>query len=946
MTDTKYEPLIDPMIDLQVKDDKLLRKAIKKELKNDKKMKKLEKFKIKKKNEELQNQSIKSNKILKEKIFDPKKKLGLPKINHQKIDAECQIFWKNICTNIKKDNHNVPVFNMILPPPNITGTLHLGHALNITIQDVITRYKKLKGFCVNWIPGVDHAGIATQIVVEKQLMKEHSLNRHDIGREKFLERIWEWKNNNNETINKQIQTLCPMIDYPLEQFTMNNSLSKEVTEKFIELYKKNLIYRDLKMVDYCCTLKTVISNIEVEDMKITDPQKYTTTDGIDIMLGYMYDIPYEIDHTSLTEEQKIIISDKKINDIIISTTRPETLFGDVAVAVNPKDHRYLGLENILLKLPLTSRLIPLIYDEMVDINMGTGAVKITPSHDPNDFECYLRCEKIYNLCKPIEVIDDDGKMNIKESVYHGTNRYTCRNSILVELKEIIKIRNHETTVRICSRSQDILEYKLKQQWYINTQIMSQRAIDAVDQNLIKIIPDHDGQHKATWKSFLKDSKPWCISRQLWWGHRIPAYKIIPLSQKESLSKLEQWFVGHSLEEVKEKMDAQYGIYGIDFVLEQDNDVLDTWFSSAIYPFSILNGKYFPLDVLETGKDIIFFWVARICMLSLTLTNTIPFHTIYLHNLIKDKDGKKMSKSRGNIIDPRDIIYGISNENMKKRICTSNLNTQEIITSLDKINQNFPSGINEHGVDALRMGFCYYLRQGSDINLDINVFKNSHNLTNKIWNILNMYLFYLNVPSNYDNINDDLKKPIDQSQSIIIKKIQTYIDVLATEYLDYNFYEKYEFGIIYENLQNYILNDYCPFYLEAIKMILVNNNLDHAELRLSVLNHFKNSLLRLLIFLHPIAPNITYVMIKTLTGELVYDMTSLSSIMSYKVNNKDLKKQIDFLRLKLNEINRFKFINNNIKNFQDNAEKLGEHLPFMIESTELISFITKTNYLII
>lgn len=775
---------------------------------------------------------------------------------HSKIDDLCRDVWADHGKLFPADP-DAPTFKMILPPPNITGTLHLGHALNITIQDVITRYHRLKGDNVVWIPGVDHAGIATQVVVEKQLMNDENRSRHDLGRDEFLKRVWLWKEKNSLTISKQIQELCPLINYELEQFTMSSELSNAVRDAFIKLYEKGLIYRDLRMVDYCCHLKTVISNIEVEELEVLEPTKFTTPDSIKVDLGLMYDIKYEID------------SDKSnVKFITVSTTRPETLFGDVAVAVNPNDPKYKGLENTMLKLPLTDRKIPLIYDDQVKMDLGTGAVKITPAHDPKDYQCLSKFKSINSLSDPIEVIDDDGLMNLPNTVFHKKHRYICRKLVLKQLEEdglLVQTRNHKTTVRLCSRSKDILEPKLKHQWYIDTSDMCQRSIDSVENGDLILEPDSD-LNKATWKRFLSEGRSWCISRQLWFGHRIPAYRVHSDSVcSEEWS--EKWIVANSLEEAQSKAELLYP--NLNFTLKQDEDVLDTWFSSGLYPFSILKGQYFPLDILETGKDILFFWVARMVMLSLAIKNELPFKKVYLHNIVRDKEGKKMSKSLGNIIDPLDVIYGIKRIDMENRIKNSNLDEKEISRAVQNIKRNFPSGISDYGVDSLRMGLIYYLRQSTDINLDPTIFKTSHALLNKLWNVMMMYRFYQNSLINYKDINEtnlELDKSLnaDSKLVLLLDTVNTYMHKLEKKYLNMAYYETNDFGAVYDSFQQYVMNHFCPFYLEFIKYFLTNQSYDF--IRKQILQTMLEYFINILLYIHPVAPNATHVMYSILTDK--------------------------------------------------------------------------------
>lgn len=875
---------------------------------------------------------------------------------HKEVDAQCQALWKE--KSVVQYNQNTKKsFSMILSPFNITGTLHLGHALTLSIQDMMARYHRMKGDNVTWIPGTDHAGIATQVVVEKQLMKDSKQSRHDLGREKFLDKVWEWKEKNGKTISNQLQTMCPLIDYDLEQFTMSPELSDAVTDAFIQLYQKGLIYRDLRMVDFCCNLKTVISNIEVDEIEIEadKPITYTTPNGVKVDLGLMYNIRYQINKDSLTSEQQMIVSKNNIDSVIVSTTRPETMFGDVAVAVNPSDPRFEGLENIKLFIPLTNKTIPLIYDEQAKMDMGTGAVKITPSHDPKDWACYQRCKDRYLLSEHLEVIDDDGKMRIpqdQKDVYdvEGKDRYICRKIVLKKLKEtgyLTDTLKHKTTIRTCSRSRDILEPKLKKQWYVDTEDMSKRSIEAVESGELRIIPDPDNVHRDTWKRFLSEGRSWCISRQLWWGHRIPAYRVVPKTdEKENFEKdHESWVVGKTYEEAVEHAQTMFPLLTIhiDYELVQDEDVLDTWFSSGLYPFTILGGKYFPLDILETGKDILFFWVARMVMLSLALKNVLPFKTVYLHNIVRDKDGKKMSKSLGNIIDPLDIIYGISRQGMEARIKNSNLEEKEIQRAVQNIKTNFPNGIADHGVDSLRMGLCHYLKQGTDINLDPQIFKSTHALLNKLWNVMMMYCFYekTNTEEKESDVLIEDSKLKDTEQ--MIHEIHQYIDILSLRYLDYNLYEDNNFSMLYENIHQYVMNNYCPFYLEAIKYILANKAYAGTELANRVLKHMLESFKKILMYLYPIAPNATETMYQKLTGKSIIEQSPVLNLRtdeSYVPDVKDsmCEMNINMIREKISKINSKK--RDGIISIPDDSDT---HVDVLRRYQDIISFITRIQY---
>jgi valyl-tRNA synthetase len=813
--------------------------------------------------------------------------------NHVEADEKGRVFWANWHKTLEVDDsfqgnasdnsaeieHELcnNEYRMIWPPANITGSLHLGHALTTTIQDVMGRYRMLQGKKVRWIPGTDHAGIATQVVVEKQLRKETGQSRHDIGREAFLQKVWEWKDQKAQTIMTQLQTLSPLIDYSKEQFTMNDDLTKEVSKAFVELYERGLIYRENRMVDYCCELQTVISNIEIDQIEIDGPTKHNCPNGIKADVGRMYSIKYDIDPSTRPEGAEV-------DHIVVSTTRPETMFGDVCVAVHPDDKRYQNLQGVRLIIPFTNISIPLIYDSVLpNPEMGTGAVKITPAHDPKDYDAYIRRKDEMNLGDYIEIINNEGELDLCNLLevnplcvhaeclekLNKRNRYIAR-KILVKLLEersyLVEVKPHKTTLPVCSRTGDILEPKLRSQWFVDTSEMSQKSIAALKSGELQIV-DNTGSpsviHGKTWKRFLQEERPWCISRQLWWGHRIPAYQIqiqIKSDENNQYGAIEsQWIVATSIEEARAKADKLLNDEQIEceYDLIQDPDVLDTWFSSGIYPFTILGGDVFPLDVLETGKDILFFWVARMVMLSLTLRNELPFPKVFLHNMVRDKEGRKMSKSLGNVIDPLDVINGITRTEMEDRLSNSNLSKKEINLAIKNIRKNYSNGIKSYGVDSLRMGLMYYMRQDTDINLNVDIFKSAHSLLNKVWQIL--------------NLNDLLQEETDQDLGqfgdleenvVLISNLNDWMDHYESRLLNFDVYESDNLACIYDNFQSYVMNYFAPFYLEAVKVLIFDKvgtyRLSHP-IRRKLLNILRARIVRIITFLHPIAPNATLMM---------------------------------------------------------------------------------------
>lgn len=831
--------------------------------------------------------------------------------DHKTVDAEGNAYWADHASTgsavtSHNDSHsmtetsddNVPEFRMILPPPNVTGVLHLGHALNVTIQDVMARYAGLTGKKVSWIPGTDHAGIATQVVVEKHLHRSGE-SRLELGYDEFLKRVWDWKSSRANTIVTQLKVLSPLLDYDREQFTMNDDLAQEVTNAFVTLYERGLISRSNMMVDYCCELRTVISNAEVDTIEIEGSSKHHCPNGVIADVGKMYDIRYEVCTNHIIGPDGDALEKSDIpKHIIISTTRPETMFADICVAVHPDDERYKNLQSfqgLRLVIPGTNKKIPLVFDSVLPKpEMGTGAVKVTPHHDPKDYDLYVRHSqtKKYNF-KTYEVIDANGNMSFEvmnsygyildsalDESLRGRNRYIARKILVKHLEQtahLVSTSSHRQTLRVCSRTRDILEPKLCAQWFVDTQEMCAKSIDAVERGDLQII-GNDGRpsstHAQTWKSMLSEERPWCVSRQLWWGHHIPAYKLVftdDFASKYPFVRtgeyVDKWFVART-EKIAHRMADHFvqerfaNEANGKWIICQDPDVLDTWFSSGIYPFAMLGGSNFPLDVLETGKDILFFWVARMVMLSITLKDCLPFKKVFLHNMVRDKDGRKMSKSLGNVIDPLDIVNGISRDDMEKRIRNSNLSDREIKTAVANIRKTYQNGIKSYGVDSLRMGLMYYMRQNTDINLNIDIFKTSHALLNKVWQIINLY----------DMMTSDVdEKLLDATNSLdkldVVDSIKIWCETIEEQMLNFRSYDDLDMSVIFDNLQNYVMNYFAPCYLEAVKVLVLDPKSEYilsTEVREDLIANLKRKILSVLIYLYPMAPNATLAMTKRVT----------------------------------------------------------------------------------
>ncbi|XP_012272287.1 valine--tRNA ligase [Orussus abietinus] len=626
-------------------------------------------------------------------------------------------------------------FVMVIPPPNVTGYLHLGHALTNAVEDAITRWNRMKGRTTLWNPGCDHAGIATQVVVEKKLWKEEQKTRYDLGREKFIEKVWGWKHEKGDRIYLQLRKLGSSFDWDRACFTMDPKLCRAVTEAFVRLHEENIIYRSNRLVNWCCTLKSAISDIEVDKVELPGRTLLSIP-------GYNEKVEFGV---IVLFAYKIEESDEQI---IVATTRIETMLGDTAVAVHPTDVRYSHLVGKYVKHPFCDRRVPIIADDFVDMEFGTGAVKITPAHDPNDYEVGKR----HNL-PFVTIFNEDGNIIGNYGKFTGMKRFHARKAVLNELKErnlFIEIKDNPMIVPICSRSKDVVEPLIKPQWYIRCDDMAKRATEAVQSGELKIIPD---QHKKTWYRWMDGIRDWCISRQLWWGHRIPAYYITvnTLSMTNGAkSDDEYWVSGRTEAEARDKAAKKLGISPDKITLEQDPDVLDTWFSSALFPFSIFGWPddteelkaFYPGTLLETGHDILFFWVARMVFLGQKLLGKLPFREVYLHAMVRDAHGRKMSKSLGNVIDPMDVIRGISLENLHKQLTESNLDPKELKQAIEGQKQDYPQGIPECGTDALRFALCAYTTQGRDINLDILRVQGYRFFCNKIWNATKFALMYL------------------------------------------------------------------------------------------------------------------------------------------------------------------------------------------------------------
>jgi len=664
-------------------------------------------------------------------------------------------------------------FTIVIPPPNVTGQLHMGHALDETLQDILIRYKRMSGYNALWIPGTDHAGIATQIKVEEMLRKEEGLTRYDLGREKFLERVWDWKKQYGSRIINQLKKLGSSCDWSRERFTMDEGCSKAVKEVFVGLYNKGLIYQGSRIINWCPHCITALSDAEVEHTE---------------QAGHFWHIKYPV---------------KGSDDfVIIATTRPETLFGDTAVAVNPEDERYKDLVGKTLLLPLTDREIPVIADEYVDKEFGTGCVKITPAHDPNDFEVGQR----HNL-EQIKVMNDDATMNSFAGKYEGMDRYECRRAMVADLEEmglLVKIEDHSHNVGQCYRCGTTVEPIISKQWFVKMKPLAQPAIDAVKKGDTEFVPTH---FEKVYYHWLENIRDWCISRQLWWGHRIPAFYC---------DECNEMIVTKEDKALCPKCGKE---------MRQDPDTLDTWFSSALWPFSTLGWpdetedyKYFyPTSVLVTGYDIIPFWVMRMMFSALEQTGQVPFKHVFIHGLVRDSQGRKMSKSLGNGIDPLEIIA-------------------------------------QYGADALRFTLATGNSPGNDMRFYTERVEASRNFANKIWNASRFLLMNLDI--------ENIRLPEAKDMKLEDKWILSKFNALAKEVTDN--LDKFELGVAVSKLYDFIWDNYCDWYIELVKPRLYEKEGSDRQICQQVLSYVLVGSLKLL---HPFMPFITEEIFSKLpTGE--------------------------------------------------------------------------------
>ncbi len=733
--------------------------------------------------------------------------------NPHAIEQRWYETWENkgyFSAKLDENSKDKDSYCIMIPPPNVTGSLHMGHAFQDTIMDTLTRYHRMKGENTLWQPGTDHAGIATQMVVER-IINAEGKTRHDVGREAFIEKIWDWKEHSGNTISQQLRRMGTSLDWQRERFTMDDGLSDAVKEVFVKLYEEDLIYRGKRLVNWDPVLHTAVSDLEV----LSEEEN-----------GHFWHMRYPLSDGS--------------GHLVVATTRPETMLGDSAVAVHPDDERYQSLIGKSIKLPLTDRDIPIVADTYVDPEFGTGCVKITPAHDFNDYEMGKRHNlEIINIFTVDAAINDEAPEK-----YRGMDRYIARKEIIKDLDTaglLEKIEDHRLMVPRGDRSGAVIEPYLTDQWYVKIAPLAEPAIKAVQDGDIRFVPDN---WKNTYYEWMNNIEDWCISRQIWWGHRIPAWY-------DDNGKI---YVGRDEQEVRSKYQLDDSIN-----LSQDEDVLDTWFSSALWPFSTLGWPektpeletFYPTNVLVTGFDIIFFWVARMIMMGLKFTGQVPFKEVYVHGLVRDSQGHKMSKSKGNVLDPIDLIDGIELETLVEKR-TKGMMQPQMAKKIEKATRKeFKGGIPSFGTDALRFTFAIQATTGRDIKFDMGRIEGYRNFCNKLWNASRYVLMNT---EGHDCGLEDNEKTFSLADKWILSRLQE-TKKQVTESLN-----TYRLDLAAQAIYEFTWNEYCDWYLELSKSILSDKDNDKSEQKQAqqrgtrhTLVHILESLLRLT---HPIMPYIT------------------------------------------------------------------------------------------
>ena len=690
----------------------------------------------------------------------------LPKVYEpQQVEDRIYKMWEQGGYFKPQGKADAKPFTIVMPPPNVTGQLHMGHAMDATLQDTLIRFKRMQGYDALWVPGVDHAGIATQIKVEEELRVKEGLSRYDLGREKFLERVWDWKHKYGNRIVEQQKKLGASCDWDRAAFTMDETCSKAVREVFVSLYEKGLIYKGSRIINWCPNCVTALSDAEVE--YVDKP-------------GHLWHIRYPLADGS--------------GEVVVATTRPETMLGDTGVCVNPNDERYQHIIGKKVILPLVNKEIPVVADDYAEMEFGTGCVKMTPAHDPNDFEVGLR----HNL-EVIRVLDDNGKVNALGGKYEGMDRYDARKAIVADLEAggyLVKIDDHAHNVGTCYRCHKDVEPIISAQWFVKMKPLAEEAIRVVKDGETKFVPE---RFSKTYMNWMENVRDWCISRQLWWGHQIPAWTCAEC--------------GHI---TVSREDAQVCAKCGSAHITREEDVLDTWFSSALWPFETLGWpntdaedfkRFYPTDVLVTGYDIIFFWVARMIFSGCEHTGKTPFHTVLIHGLVRDNQGRKMSKSLGNGIDPLEMI-------------------------------------SQYGCDALRMNMVTGNSPGNDMRFYVERCEAMRNFANKLWNASRYVMM---------NLSDDAKNELPALEKLEIadKWVLSKLNSLIAEVTENM--EKYELGVAIQKIYDFVWDTYCDWYIELTKARLYSEDADRKQTAIAVLVYVLDQMLKLL---HPFMPFIT------------------------------------------------------------------------------------------